>query len=153
MQSIGMLRSIVHHFKPETGRIPAKVIPNYRNDAVINFDNSMCLDAITKQIGFTLWQLQELESAAAQYFVLITQAKRGMGLQAGNALVEKAQRKTFGKTICEISKAGLLAGDLESRLTKLLLERNWLVHSSRATNRNAIYRNSECNNYWIGWRQ
>lgn len=57
------------------------------------------LDAIIKKIGFALWQIQELEGVAAQYFVLLAQAKKGMGLAEGNALVEKAQSKTLGATI------------------------------------------------------
>lgn len=97
------------------------------------------LDAITKQVGFALWQLQELEGVAARYFVLVTQARKGMGMPAGEVLVEKAQRKTFGGTVHEIAEAGLLTADLKSRFTKLLAERKWLVHQSRATSRNAVY--------------
>ena len=52
------------------------------------------LAAITQRIGFALWQIQELEGVSAQYFVLVVQAKKGMGLAAGNALEEKAKKKT-----------------------------------------------------------
>jgi uncharacterized protein YutE (UPF0331/DUF86 family) len=97
------------------------------------------LAAITQQIGFTLWQLQELEGVTAQYFVLLAQAHKGIGLTAGNALVEKAQAKTFGTTIREIAKAGLLAPELEVRFSNLLAERNWLVHKSRASSRSAVH--------------
>lgn len=54
------------------------------------------LDEISKRVGFALWQLQELEGVAVQYFVLLVQAKKGMGLAEGTALVEKAQSNTFG---------------------------------------------------------
>ena len=97
------------------------------------------LAAITKRIGFALWQIQELESVTAQYFVLVVQAKKGMELAAGNALDEKAKKKTFGATIHQVSKAGLLSSELESRFTNLLSERNWLVHRSRADSRSAIH--------------
>ena len=97
------------------------------------------LTAITQKIGFTLWQLQELEGVTAQYFVLLAQAQKGMGLAAGNSLVEKAQAKTFGTTIREFAKAGLLAPELEVRFSNLLVERNWLVHESRAGSRSAVY--------------
>ena len=40
------------------------------------------LAAITQQVGFALWQLQALEGATAQYYVLIAQAVRGMGVEA-----------------------------------------------------------------------
>ncbi|EXI90552.1 MAG: hypothetical protein AW11_00746 [Candidatus Accumulibacter regalis] len=98
------------------------------------------LAAVTQSVGFALWQLQELEGASAEYFVLLTQAKQGMGLEAGNALVEKAQAKTFGATLRQIAKAGLIPTEIESRFTKLLSERNWLVHRSRLDSRNVIYR-------------
>jgi len=97
------------------------------------------LAAITQRVGFALWQLQEMEGVAAQYFVLVAQATLGMGLAAGNALIEKAQSKTFGATIHKITKAGLLSSELELRFTNLLSERNWLVHKSRSISRNAIY--------------
>ena len=100
------------------------------------------LAAITQRIGFVMWQLHELEGVAAQYFVLLAQAKKEMGLAAGNALVEKAQNKTFGATIHQIAKAGLLSSGLELRFNNLLSERNWLVHKSRRTSRNAIHSDS-----------
>jgi hypothetical protein len=34
---------------------------------------------ITQRIGFALWQIQERERFSAQYFVLLAQAKKGMG--------------------------------------------------------------------------
>jgi len=101
------------------------------------------LAAITQRIGFALWQIQELEGVSAQYFVLVVQAKKGMGLAAGNALDEKAKKKTFGATIHQIAKAGLLNSELESRFTNLLLERNWLVHRSRTDSRSAIHSDLE----------
>ena len=36
-------------------------------------------------------------------------------------------------------RAGLLSPELEKRFRALLLERNWLVHKSRAQNRNVIH--------------
>jgi hypothetical protein len=103
------------------------------------------LTAITQRIGFALWQIQELEGVTAQYFVLMVQAKKGMGLAAGNALDEKAKKKTFGATIRRVSKAGSLSSEIESRLTDLLSERNWLVHRSRADSRSAIHSDLEMN--------
>jgi len=97
------------------------------------------LSAVTQSVGFALWQLQELEGASAQYFVLLAQAEKGMGIIAGEALIEKAQNKTFGATIHQIAKAGLLSPELETRFTNLLSERNWLVHSSRSTSRSAVH--------------
>lgn len=96
------------------------------------------LQVITHRVGFALWQIQELEGVAAQFFVLVAQAKRGMGAEASNALLAKAQRNTFGATVHRIAEAGLIDADLEKRLRALLSERNWLVHKSRADSRNAV---------------
>lgn len=101
------------------------------------------LTAITQRIGFALWQIQELEGVTAQYFALVVQAQKGIGLAAGNALDEKAKKKTFGATIHRVSKAGLLNSEIESRFTNLLSERNWLVHRSRADSRSAIHSDLE----------
>ncbi len=63
------------------------------------------LNLILNRMGFALWQLQELESVAANYFVLLVQAQKGMGLEAGNLLIEKAKKKTFGTTVRRLSEA------------------------------------------------
>lgn len=97
------------------------------------------LSTITQSVGFALWQIQELESCSAQYFVLLAQAQKGMGLAEGDALIEKAQAKTFGSTIRQIVKARLMDSEIETRFTALLAERNWLVHRSRLDSRNAVH--------------
>ena len=102
------------------------------------------LYAITQKVGFALWQLQELEGSAALYYVLVGLAKQGMGQEAADALVEDTQSKTFGATITKLVKGKHLSDDLEPRFTMLLKERNWLVHSSRATNRDAIHSDAAC---------
>ena len=101
------------------------------------------LFAITQQVGFALWQLQELEGVCATYYVLVQEAKLGMGEEAGNALEEKAKKKTFGATIHKLVKAGLLGAEIEKRFKNLLSERNWLVHNSRSSSRNAIYSDAQ----------
>jgi uncharacterized protein YutE (UPF0331/DUF86 family) len=97
------------------------------------------LDVIAKRVGFALWQLQELENVAAQCFVLLAQAVPGMGEAAAAPLLDAARSKTFGQTCRLLVEAKLLSADLESALRKLLLERNWLVHDSRLTNRAAVH--------------
>ena len=97
------------------------------------------LESITQKVGFTLWQIQELEGASAQLFALLAQASRGMGLTAGTELVDRAKRKTFGATIHKLAKAELLSEGLEDQFGALLAERNWLVHSSRSDSRNAVH--------------
>ena len=102
------------------------------------------LHVVTQRVGFALWQLQELEGMAAQYYVLVALAKRGMGVDAGTALVEDAQSKTFGTTVSKLVKAKHLPAHVEPRLLALLKERNWLVHSSRSTSREATHNDAAC---------
>jgi hypothetical protein len=97
------------------------------------------LAEIARGVGFALWQLQELEGATALYFVLVAQARKGMGFANGNALIQTAQSKTFGITIRELGKVGLLKLEIQQRFDGLLKERNWLVHNSRASNRSAVH--------------
>lgn len=96
------------------------------------------LSLIAERIGLALWQLQELEGVAAHYVVLMTKAKKGMGSEAGMALLEPALRLTFGGTLKNFTKTGLLDAGLQTRFDKILDERNWLVHESRGTSRNAL---------------
>jgi uncharacterized protein YutE (UPF0331/DUF86 family) len=97
------------------------------------------LETIAQRIGFTLWQLQELEGVAATYLVLKTQAKPGMGLAEGTALVEKAQSGTFGTIVKKLLSASAIPAELEQHLRNLLRERNWLVHESRRDSRSAVH--------------
>lgn len=107
-----------------------------------HFERAERLSEITQRIGFTLWQLQELEGVAATYFVLLAEVKPRMGREAGGILVAKAQGKTLGATIRQLQAAHLLSPELEQRFQKLLLERNWLVHSSRRDSRTAVQNDS-----------
>lgn len=97
------------------------------------------LNAIAERIGFALWQLQVLEGAAAQYYVLIAKASQGMGLEAGQELLDEALSKTFGKTVTRLLKSGQVPGEPMARFRALLDERNWLVHNSRFTSRSAVH--------------
>ncbi|MBU0808268.1 MAG: hypothetical protein KKD30_09680 [Gammaproteobacteria bacterium] len=97
------------------------------------------LNHIAQKVGFAIWQIQELEGAAAQFYVLVALAQAGMGEEAGNALVDQAQNKTFGSTVNKLVKGDHLPEELKERFTKFLSERNWLVHNSKANSRNAIH--------------
>lgn len=102
-------------------------------------DKADRLATITQRIGFALWQLQELESVCATYFVLVEKATLGMGQEQGLILEKEVLKNTFGVILREITKAGLLSEDIQQRFKKLLLERNWLVHRSRSSSRSAIH--------------
>ncbi len=97
------------------------------------------LAEINRNVGATLWELQELESSCAKCFFLIAQATVGMGEEAGDQLLNKALGKTFGRTIYLFKEEEILPADLVRKLESLLKDRNWLVHSSRLDSRGAIY--------------
>jgi len=102
------------------------------------------LNAIYRHLGESLWRLQELEGAVAQYYVLVALATRGMGIEAGHALERTVDGNTFGRTIALLRKAAKIPAELEQRLPALLQDRNWLVHGSLRTERSAIYDESRC---------
>lgn len=97
------------------------------------------LAAINQKIGFAIWQIQQLERCSVQYLFLLTEAKRGMGDKAANERLEELFSKSFGNIINKIKKAGLLSQDLEQRFDVLRIERNWLVHESRAQSNKIIH--------------
>ena len=112
-----------------------------------DFDSSHTSDSdrlfiISQRVGFALWQLQELEDVLAQFLVLRTKAKRGMGSDAGNKLTEKARSKPFGISLREVADAGLFDSPLQAEFDTLLAERNWLVHRSRRDSRAAVRNDS-----------
>lgn len=102
------------------------------------------LEKISQRIGFTLWQLQSLEENAARYLFLVAKAKIGMGVAAAQPLIEKSLRKTFGQTMTELNKANSFSTQIADRFNTLVEERNWLVHQSRSTSRNAVHSDSAC---------
>lgn len=102
------------------------------------------LNAVAERIGFALLQLQELESVAAQHYVLIAKASPGMGIEAGLELVDEALSKTFGKTVTCLQKSGQVPDDTMARLQALLEERNWLVHNSKADSNLAVRDEAAC---------
>jgi hypothetical protein len=114
------------------------------NDLGMQLRKADRLDAISKHLGFALWQLQALEDATAQHYVLVALATRGMGIEAGKKLDDSVKGNTFGKTIHALRAAGKMPATIEQRFLTLLKERNWLVHSSRATNRNAVLNDEAC---------
>lgn len=114
---------------------------NTLNNQLLKADR---LAAIAKRVGFALWQLQDLEKTTAQYYVLVVHTKPGMGIAAGQELLDKAQNKTFGSTITQLVKAQKLPEALESKFKLLLSERNWLVHDSRSGSRDAVHNDQAC---------
>jgi len=59
---------------------------------------------------------------------LTTKAARAMGHDAGNTLLLKAKRRTFGQTIEGMAKVDLLSEDLKIGFRWIRDERNWWVY-------------------------
>lgn len=107
-------------------------------------ENADRLKAIYQQLGSSIWRLQELEGATAQFYVLVALATRGMGLEAGMQLDESVAGNTFGRTVYLLRQAAKVPLDLKDRLPGILKERNWLVHSSLTEGRSAVYNDAAC---------
>ncbi|MBP6670423.1 MAG: hypothetical protein KA180_13305, partial [Gemmatimonadales bacterium] len=61
-----------------------------------------------------------------------------MGREAGEALLAKAERDTFGATLKALERSGVLPGDLAARLQQCLENRNWLAHRARREHRGIL---------------
>lgn len=96
------------------------------------------LAALMQQVGFALWQLQELENTAAGYIVVRLRNARGAGVERGAAISTEVERLPLGRLVSDLAQAGVVAPDLASRLKTLLDDRNWLVHRSRREHRGVL---------------
>ena len=101
--------------------------------------SSQRLESISEKVGFTLWQIQQLEEVIATTYVLLCKAHKGMGEEAGFELEKLAKHRTFGNLMHKLMKEKVLPPTISGRLNLLLKERNWLVHRSRGDSRKAIY--------------
>lgn len=90
-------------------------------------------------IGYTLWQLAECEDAVAHFLVMRHEATRGMGQDAGEALLTKARGKTFGALLKSLKQRGALPAEIIDRLEFVVEERNWLAHRSKREFRGVMY--------------
>jgi hypothetical protein len=102
------------------------------------------LELISGKVGQTLWQLQVLEEVIAKFFVLVVQAKQGMGREDVEVKIGSALKGTFGSTIKELIKEQKMPEALEPRFKHLLAERNWLVHRSRSDSKDAVLTDKGC---------
>jgi uncharacterized protein YutE (UPF0331/DUF86 family) len=99
------------------------------------------LASLMQSVGFSLWQLQELEGTVATYLVVRVQARRGTGVSHGNSLLKQAEGRTLGALLKDLAKSGVIEDRLSSDLREMLEERNWLVHRARRENRGVLSNN------------
>ena len=89
------------------------------------------LSVMMQNVGFTIWQLQELEDTIATYLVVRSHALQGIGAAAGDVLLSKARGRSLGSLLTEITKTGLLETGLATELRDVVEKRNWVVHRAR----------------------
>ena len=85
-------------------------------------------------LGESLCAVQILEDALSHSIVL-KKTEPDQKKEADN-LLKKQRFYTFGKAINIVKKESLLPKPLEIELSKLLTERNWLIHESITNNKN-----------------
>ena len=93
--------------------------------------DSTAFSQLMQLIGYTHWQLAECEDVVAHFLVLRHEATRGMGLEAGEALLTKSRSKTFGALFKSLKQKGGLPSETIDRLAFVVDERNWLAHRSK----------------------
>lgn len=108
------------------------------DDFELRVARSQLLIQILTRVGYAVWQAAECEDTLAHYIVIRLRSAQGIGEEAGLALLEKAQSRTFGNLLHELRTAGILSSDHEERLSKLVDERNWLVHRAKRENRGVL---------------
>jgi hypothetical protein len=112
--------------------------PSDYDDLGLRLIQANRLAALLQRVGYALWQIAECEDTVAHYVVLRLHATQGMGEQAGMALLASAQGRTFGNLLSELRNRGVLEGDLEARIGRLVEDRNWLVHRAKRENRGIL---------------
>ncbi len=99
---------------------------------------AMRLARLMEKVGFALWQLAETEDAAVLYFAIRLRPIQGVGEAAAAPTLEAAQRKSFGELVAALRKGEAVDASLADDLSRLVSERNWLVHRAKRENRGAI---------------
>ena len=99
--------------------------------------NQLLVQMLTR-VGYAVWQAAECEDTLAHYVILRLRASKGIGEREGLDLLAKAQSRTFGHTLRELKDASVLSPAIEARLSKLVDDRNWLVHRAKRENRGVL---------------
>lgn len=84
----------------------------------------------THRLGHALWHLQALENTVAGYVVVRLRETRGIGVERATQVTAEAEGLTLGRLVGQLKVAGVMPGELATRLEALLEKRNWLVHHS-----------------------
>lgn len=100
--------------------------------------HATALSALLQRVGYAVWQLAECEDALAHWVVIALRSTQGIGDEAAEPIVSKAQRRTFGQLMSELRDAEILDPELVRRIEALVQERNWLVYHAKRENRGVL---------------
>jgi uncharacterized protein YutE (UPF0331/DUF86 family) len=102
-----------------------------------------------QDVGFALWQIQELEDALAHYLVIVHKVKPGIAIDVAEGILEKTRKMTLGQLAKDLKSKEEVPKDLIERLDNFVEHRNWLVHRSRAESRKHIYQDHLHHHFFI----
>jgi hypothetical protein len=108
------------------------------DDLATRVELSERLASLMQSVGFSLWQLQELETTVATYLVVRVHAHRGIGKVQGDSLLKQAEGRTLGALLKDLAKSGVIDDQLSIDLKEMLEQRNWLVHRACRENRGIL---------------
>jgi hypothetical protein len=107
-------------------------------DDDVRITQAELLRELLVRVGYAVWQAAECEDTLAHYVVLRLRSVRGVGDKIGHEVLSSAQGRTFGNLLKELREATVLPSDLEGRLSKLVNERNWMVHRAKRESRGVL---------------
>lgn len=109
------------------------------NEPDLQFATVGLLTALLTHVGYAVWQAAECEDTVAHLVVVHLRKARGIGEPAGLRVLGKEQSRTFGSLVSELKRNGVLEESVQTRLTALADERNWLVHRAKRENRGLLH--------------
>lgn len=92
-----------------------------------------------QDVGFALWQIQELENTLAHYLVIVHKVEPGVAKDVAEGILEKTRKKTLGQLVNDLRSKEKVPTELLERLEGFVEHRNWLAHRSRGESRKHLY--------------
>lgn len=96
-------------------------------------DHNERLIQIQSSLGKALWQIQAFEDTLAYLIALVLRIPPRVSLEEVEAIIDNVRSGTLGKLLKDMKKAISFDDTFETFMSKILEERNWLVHRSWRT--------------------
>ena len=106
-----------------------------------------------QNVGFALWQIQELENTLAHYLVIVHNVEPGVAIDVAEGILEKTRKKTLGQLVGELKSKEEIPKALLERVEGFVEHRNWLAHRSRGESRKHLYQEALHHVFFerVGW--